>query len=112
MNMNIPLSGMANAAYRLGVSANNVANINTQGYRARSVVSIETEGGGVRVGEVREAPSPGRVNTESLSGDAGSNVDLAEETVGNALFAAAYRANATVARTQNELLGTVLNMRS
>ena len=37
---------------------------------------------------------------------------LAEETAGNALFAAAYRANATVARTQNELLGTILDLRS
>jgi flagellar hook protein FlgE len=110
MNMNIPLSGMANAAHRQGVSANNVANINTPGYRARSVVSAEADGGGVRVSEVREDPSPGPVDVLSLSGESGSNVDLATESVSNVLFAAAYKANAAVVRTENDMLGTLLNV--
>lgn len=114
MNLNIPLSGMTNAAFRQGVSANNVANLNTPGYRSRSVANADADGGGVRVSEVREDPTPGAPDVLAFSGDTaveGSNVDLGAEATGNVLITAAYNASAAVFRTESNLLGTVINLK-
>jgi flagellar basal body rod protein FlgB len=95
VNLNVPLSGLQGAAFRQGVVANNVANLNTPGYAARSVVSSEAVGGGVRVAEVRQQ---------------GEGVDLNTEVAGSVLNVAAYKANAAVVRAEDELLGALLDI--
>jgi flagellar basal body rod protein FlgG len=88
--------------------------VNTPGYRARSVVNADALGGGVRVSEVREDPTPAAPDVLSFSGNAaveGSNVDLGTEAAGNVLITAAYNASAAVLRAENNLLGTVINLK-
>ena len=86
------------------VSAGNVANLNTAGYRARKVGF--------------EADAEGGVSAQPLTADGaepvpgGSNVDLATEMVnlmvGNTYFAA----NAAALRTQQEVLGMALDLKA
>ena len=95
MNLNIPLSGLQGAAFRQGVIANNVANANTPGYAARSVVNAEAAGGGVRVAEAILVPAATNTNMEAA---------------GSVLNVAAYKANAAVVRAEDELLGALLDI--
>lgn len=113
MNISIPLSGLQNAAFRQNVTANNVANLNTAGYRARSVVNSEVDGVGVRVGEIRESEVPGRPDVLNLSAEAlaSSNVSLVTEVAATMANGASYQANAAVVRAEDDLLGTLLDIR-
>lgn len=113
MNFDIPLSGLQNAALRQNVAANNIANLNTPGYRARSVINAETEGGGVRAAEMHPDDAPGRPDVLSLSEEAlaSSNVDLATEAVATIVNGASYQANAAVVRVEDDLLGSLLDIR-
>ncbi len=114
MNFNIPLSGLQNAALRQNVAANNIANLNTPGYRAHSVINAETKGGGVRAAEIREDDTPGRPDVLNLSDEAltSSNVDLSTEAVATIVNGASYKANAAVVRVEDDLLGTLLDIRT
>lgn len=99
-SIGLALSGMR--AYRKGLVANadNVANLNTEGYeRARTTFSA-TPGGGVEARVTRE-PNP--------SEDA-TSVDLAEEAVDNITFANGYRANAAMVRQSDRMVGALLDM--
>ncbi|MBI1321423.1 MAG: flagellar biosynthesis protein FlgG [Candidatus Hydrogenedens sp.] len=116
MNFNAAISGIRNALFRQGVTANNVANVNTPGYRARQVINAETASGGVGVGEVRESTAPGSPDILQLSdaayaANAGSNVDLAEEQINTLTNAAQLRANVSVLKVQDDALGAVLDIK-
>lgn len=61
----IALSGMKAAQSRLGVSAVNIANLGTEDYRRRELVSTAQAGGGVSV-SVGVAPQPGSALVEDV----------------------------------------------
>ena len=105
------------------VSANNVANVNTGGFKAQEVTYETGPGGtGVRVGDVVEITTPGPlIRTQDLAdtGDSlgavrdyveGSNTDVAREMVTQTVTEAAYTANATVVRTADDMQGVLLDM--
>jgi len=111
MNFSTAISGLRNALFRQNVNANNVANLNTNNYEARQVINAESEGGGVRVGEVRKDPTPGApTDILELSDAARSNVDLATEQTSSILNRAQFQANAASLRAQDELLQSVLDL--
>ncbi len=105
------------------VSANNVANVNTDGFKAQQV-SYETgpDGQGVRVGDVVTISTPGPlIKTQDLTGTGedigtvrdytqGSNTDIAQEMVNQTLTETAYGANAAAVRTADDMQGILLDM--
>jgi len=111
MNLSTAITGLRNALFRQNVTANNVANVNTNNYQARQVVNVESSSGGVRVGEVRADQSPGApVDILDISDEARSNVDLATEQTNTILNRAQFQANAASIRAQDELLKSVLDL--
>jgi flagellar basal-body rod protein FlgC len=89
------------------VSANNVANVNTDGFRASSVTLESGPGGqGVRVGSIRESSAP----APFIGGVEGSNTDIATEMVGMMRTGHAFSANTAAVRASEEMTGHLLNM--
>lgn len=132
-SMSISASAMSAYGVRQQVSANNVANMNTDEFKA-SRVSFEDrpENQGVRVQEIQkdESSGPLRPGSESdlassgtvgagqdggsdiSSGSGmreGSNTDLAREMVTQMENENGYAANASAIRTQTRMIGEFLN---
>jgi flagellar hook-associated protein FlgK len=91
----IAISGLNTAQRALSAAANNVANISTEGYQRQEVVASERAEGGVS-SEVRSAERSG-----------GSVVD---DLVNSLSARNAFEANLRVLRTENETIGSLLNV--
>lgn len=89
------------------VSANNIANVNTDEFKASSVV---LESGpndqGVEVAAIRESSVPGTM----VEGVETSNVDVGREMVDMIRTGHAFSANTTFIRASEEMTGHLLNM--
>jgi flagellar hook protein FlgE len=96
------LSGLSAASAGLGVQANNVANQQSDGFKAKRVDLVAEASGGVRVSGLSVDPTP--------AGPGTSNVDLATETVQGMGYDVMYRSNLKVLNTADELLKTTLNL--
>jgi flagellar basal-body rod protein FlgG len=72
------LSGLKNTSQRLQNSANNVANVNTAGFKKSDVNSVESKSGGTWVNDIS------RSNTQGLLIPTGNPLDLAID--GNGFF--------------------------
>jgi flagellar hook protein FlgE len=97
----IGLSGLKAAAKVLNNSAHNVANINTPGFEPGRTL-LEDAQPGVKA----------RVETGGVAADnsaAFSSVDLAQETVTQIGASAMYSANLASIKTEDELIGTLLD---
>lgn len=80
----------------LDVTAHNIANVSTEGYRSYSTNLADGQNGrGVQVADIARAKEPG--------------VDVATEMVGLIQTSDAYSANATMLRTADETTGYLLN---
>jgi flagellar basal-body rod protein FlgC len=101
---NASLSGLNAAAMSLAVTANNVANSNTAGYKAKRLDLEDTKEGGVRPAAIRESEEPAPEGT--------SNVDLASEFVNLMVQSDTYKANLKALEAQNQILGTTLDMKA
>jgi flagellar basal-body rod protein FlgC len=112
--LGIALSGLSANATRLGVSANNVANIATTGsaddpasaYQPQRAVPVSAgEGGGVRVTIQNTDPatvpafSPGDPNANAEGMVALPNISLEQEVVEQMMAVTGYKANASVIKT-------------
>ncbi len=110
----------------VAVTANNLANVNTDGFKA-SRIDFETgpDGEGVRVSSITEDTSAGPMKEEVVTTEdtetgrveterelvEGSNTDVATEMVNLMVNENAYGANAEVVRTEDEMAQTVLDMK-
>lgn len=83
--------------------ANNVANVNTPGFRAQAPQLSATPARGVEVSAIT-ARRPDAVAAGM------SDVSLTEEIPALIVADHGYRANATVIRTQDEMSGALLNV--
>jgi flagellar hook protein FlgE len=97
---------------KLGVTANNVANVNTDGFKKNRATLHEDRNGGVRVDITRDE-SPGLrydliQNGEVLEKET-SNVDLSEEIPDLMINKRAYQANLKTLEAQDEMLGSLLD---
>ena len=109
--LNISLSALNSFSKVQDVVANNVANINTDGYSARRVRLEELPNNqGVRAEEVREEDTrqPERLN-ENRTNLPQNNVELAREFTEMIQNQNAYNANAQVVRTENQMVGELIN---
>lgn len=129
-NFSVPLSGLAAAAKRLQVSAENVANLRSvgyapdrsqreqEGYQARRVQQVSTANGGVKATPIPISPAsvlsyePSDPDADAEGLIARPNVSLEEELVEQLLAEKAYKANLKVIEAQDEMLGRVLDIES
>jgi len=94
------------------VNANNIANVNTNGYKRTQAVLEEGEAGEVRV-NLRKDLSPAPM--DPLAPDAPgvekelSNVDLVDEMTGMISTEIGYKANLKTVQARDELMGTLLD---
>ena len=97
---------------KMGVTANNVANVNTDRYKKKNATLQEGENGVVRV-NITKDKSPGIIY-QTVEGDRmvpkeTSNVDLAEEFPDMLNIQNSYAANLKVLKAQDEMVGNLLN---
>ena len=109
------LSALTAAGTKMGVTADNVANVNTNEFKKNRVILSEHSNGGVSAavdkvdapGIQKETIQNGRiVQTES------SNVDLVEELTELKTTESYYGANLKVLKTQQDMLGELIDMKS
>ncbi|MBI1388355.1 MAG: hypothetical protein GC154_07900 [bacterium] len=100
--LSIGLSGLNASRNQALTASNNLANLNTPGYRAQ-----RANGG------VSQTPGPMIPSGDASRGDEyveGSNVDIAEEAVNLNQAVNSTRANAAVVRTGDQMLGTAIDL--
>lgn len=93
------VSGMRAAQTRLDVSANNVANASTPGYRAQSVSQTA-------------APGSGGVSTSVQRAQEAEGVAMEKEAVEQMAATYAFKANLQVVKAQDQMMGSLLNVRA
>ncbi|MFZ4623000.1 MAG: flagellar basal body protein [Rhodoferax sp.] len=90
----IALSGMTAAQAKLGTAANNIANLNTEGFVRQQIRQTAQTGGGVS-GTVEPAANPGA----ALESDVVSQLQAKH----------AFLANLAVFKTQDRMAGALLD---
>lgn len=109
--MEVNASALAAFSVSQAVTANDVANLNTPGYRAKEArLESGPQDQGVRVAEIREDTSAGPLVPAPEGGlEEGSTVDVATEMVQMVRDEVAYAANAAALRTRADMAGTLLD---
>jgi len=101
------LSALSALSTTQQVSANNIANVNTDGFKSSSVV---LESGprdqGVEVAAIHQSSTPGAM----IDGVETSNTDIGREMVDMIQTSRAFSANTTFIRASEEMTGHLLNM--
>ena len=101
-------SGIQAVTQSMAASANNLANLNTDGYRAQTVVQEAQPQGGVRDTVVLQSPA----QPQAQSRPGGSNVDPATEAVNLDTQGTSYQANLQAANAQQQMLGSALDLQA
>ena len=113
--LGITLSALEAHRKKMDVTANNVANINTDGFKKSRVLFKEEEGSrGVQV-DIRKVETPGSAvlydDGERQTYVETSNVDYAEEAVNMIMARRGFEANLKALQAQDEMLGSLLNIK-
>jgi flagellar basal-body rod protein FlgC len=108
------LSGLGAYAKQVEVSANNVANVNTDWFKKSHTELVSVETGGV-LPVVRKDDSPGpTVLRDSGYGSTQvelSNVDLGDEVVNQIIAQRGFEANLQTIKTADDMLGSLLDIK-
>jgi flagellar hook protein FlgE len=99
----VSLSGVNAATLGVAVVANNVANANSKDFKAKRVDFEDIREGGVKPSQIRES--------EAMGAPDGSNVELDTEFTNLLAYADTYKINAKVLEVQQEILGTVMDLK-
>lgn len=109
------LSGLTAIQKKIESNANNVANINTDGYKKTRVTLQEQEPQGIEA-VVQQIPTPGPLVYEQTSAGETmvekSNVELSEELPDMMLSRRYFQANLKTVQVQDEMLGNLLDIKS
>ena len=110
--LNSTVSALKAFVTKLGVTADNIANVNTDGFKKNRAILHEGHNGAVRV-EISRDNRPGLrydavENGEKVEKEM-SNVDLTEEIPDLMMTKRAYQANLKTLKTQDEVLGSLLD---
>jgi flagellar basal-body rod protein FlgC len=105
------LSALDAYSKNLDVIANNIANVNTDGFKGQQGLTVETKPAGVEL-VVRRDNSPG---APALDGDGqtmreSSNVSLVDELVALMTTQRAYDANLKAVKTAFEMSGRLVDL--
>ena len=111
--LNSTVSALRSFVTKLGVTTDNIANVSTDGFKKGRATLHEDHNGAVRV-ELSRDTSPG-ISYDVLENDKivekeTSNVDLAEEIPDLMMTKRAYQANLKTLETQDEMLGSLLDI--
>jgi flagellar basal-body rod protein FlgC len=108
------LSGLAAIGKQIEVIANNVANVNTEGFKKSKTEFVEIPTGGV-LPVVEKDDSSGPTVLRDTAGNRTmvelSNVDLGEEAVQQIVAQRSFEANLQTLRTGDALLGSILDIK-
>ena len=112
-SVNSTLSALQAYRKSMGVTANNIANVNTDGFKKSRATIEEGANGGVEVA-VDNVNTPGH-SYEELQGDQmvekeTSNVNLEEELPDLMVTKRTYEANLKVLQTRDKMLGSMLDI--
>ena len=112
-SVNSTISALQAYKTRLGVTADNIANVNTAEFKKSRASLKEGINGDVQV-DINRVNTPGH-RYQELEGDQliekeGSNVSLEEEIPEMMVTQRTYEANLKVLQTQNKMLGTLLDI--
>jgi flagellar basal body rod protein FlgG len=106
------LSALRAFGEKLGVTANNIANISTNGFKKSRVLLEEAPSSGVNV-SIRRVETPGALllpDRDTGEPQESSNVAVEEEMVNLITTKQAYTANLKMIKAQDETLGTLLDI--
>ena len=106
------LSGLTAFAKQFEVSAHNIANLNTDGFRKSDTDLVETGMGGVLPVVHKDESSGPAVLKDTVHGPAQvelSNVDLGEEAVNQIIAQRGFEANLRTLKTADDMLGSILD---
>lgn len=113
--INSALSAMKAATTLLNVSANNTANMNTDGFKRSRAVVGEGQNNSVVV-EISKTTGPGPLHDGYGTGGVGlvegSNVDLADEIIGQIGAKRMFEANLSVFKTADEMEKSLLDIKA
>ena len=108
------LSGLLAIQKKVDSTANNVANLETDGYKKTRVTLTEAEPQGVQA-KVQKVNTPGPLVLEQTpAGEAlveKSNVELSEELPNLMLSRRFFQANLKMMQAQDEMLGSLLDIK-
>lgn len=106
-------SGLSAFTKQIGVTANNTANVMTDGFKKSRAVLEETQPQGVQA-RVETIDSPGPLAVEPTQSGLRlveqSNVDIAEEMVNLMLGQRAYEANLKTIQAEDKRIGSFLDI--
>jgi len=108
------LSGLTAFSTQVAVTADNVANVTTDGFKKSRTELIAVESGGVRSAIQKDETAGPTILNNTGYGPAQfelSNVDLAEEVVNQIIGQRGFEANIQTIKTADEMLGTILDIR-
>jgi len=111
--MHSAISALSAFGKRMGVIADNVANVESDGFKKSRALMQEQEPGGVRVTISRVETAGPRVveeTTEGLEERELSNVNLEQEIPDALLTEKMFTANTKVVKTEEEMIGSVLDI--
>jgi flagellar hook protein FlgE len=98
---------------KMGVAANNIANVETEGFKKSRATLVEGQDKTVTA-EITQPDVPGPVVIETTDGRSAtkelSNVDLAEEIPQTIIAQRGYDANLSTIRTQDEMSKSVIDI--
>ena len=107
------LSALRAFGDKIDVAAHNVANVDTEGFKKQRAILSEEADQGVRV-DIERVNTPGPQIPSVEDGQTvmreGSNVDLAEELPETMLVRRYYQANLRLLETQEEMVGSLVDI--
>ncbi len=106
------LSALRAFGSKLGVTSNNIANVDTEGFKKSRVILEEAPSGGVNVSISRVLTPGAPLPPDRDSGQSRetSNVAVEEEMVDLVTTRQAYTANLKVIQAEDQTLGTLLDI--
>ncbi len=106
------LSAIQAMETQMNVTANNIANVDTNGFKESSAVLTEGAKGGVVVSISRPDGSTGLAagTKPDAKAQEPSNVDLTQQLSGMIPTQQGYEANLKAIKAQNEMLGSLIDM--
>lgn len=111
--VNSTVSALQAYKTQMNVTSNNVANVNTEGFKKSKATLKEGDNGDVQV-DVNRVNTPGHryqeLEDDQMVEKETSNVDLAEEFPQMMVTQHAYEANMKVLQAQDKMMGTTLDI--
>jgi flagellar hook protein FlgE len=109
------LSGLQSFGVKIQCNSNNIANINSDGFKKSRVTMANMEPQGVKA-QVDKVSTPGPTVLQEIGSGHEmvelSNVDMGEEIVNMNLNSTMYKANLKSIETINEMTGELLKIKS